>query len=113
MKRRMRNISIYLFIIFLCHSGLTYGWQEGGDTPDIKALRQDTTTIKTRAFSGQKIQKFKNDSDFNYGRSPKLKTNLWQRFLQWIIENLGKIFSVFKVSMDLGPKLYSIPLLVE
>ncbi len=88
----MRNISIYLFIIFLFHSELTLGWQHADLTPDTKALQQDSTQVKVRVFSNQKIQEFQDDSDFNYGRAPKLKSNLWQRLLYWILDKLGNIF---------------------
>ncbi|MDN5212686.1 DUF4129 domain-containing protein [Fulvivirgaceae bacterium BMA12] len=88
----MRNISIYFFIIFLFHSELTLGWQHAEPAPETKALQMDTARVKVRGFSNQKIQEFQGDSDFNYGGAPKLKSNLWQRIIQWILDKLGNVF---------------------
>jgi hypothetical protein len=43
----------------------------------------DTLTITHRTFSEKKINEFKADSDFRYGR-PREGMTPWQRFLMWI-----------------------------
>jgi Domain of unknown function (DUF4129) len=60
------------------------------DTPVFSAPKDsifhakvDTLAIDHRAFSEEKINEFKADSDFRYGR-PREGMTPWQRFLMWI-----------------------------
>ena len=90
----MRNIKICFIVLFLFFSELTHSSQYQMKLQGIETLKSDTTIIKARTFPEEKIREFKSDSDFNYGRSPQLKLNLWQRFLQWL-------YNLFRRSFDI------------
>jgi Domain of unknown function (DUF4129) len=74
MKKR---INVLLFFLLIG----TLGFSMPRDS--VFYAKVDTLPVKTRAFSEKKINEFKADSDFRYGR-PQEGLTPWQRFLMWI-----------------------------
>ena len=89
----MRNTR-YWFLLFLpIFLGLTLSLQ-GQDINELKSLKTDATPIQIRQFSEESIREFKTDSDFSYGRSAKIKLNILQRILRWILGLLSEYVDV-------------------
>ena len=91
----MRNIKTYFCSLFLFFSAFAIPVQCQEGAVDAETLQIDSTSIKTRAFSEEKIEEFKADSDFSYGQAPRLKLNLWQKFLQWLQGLLGEYYDTY------------------
>ncbi len=74
MKKR---INVLLFFLLIGAGGFA--------TPkdSVFFAKVDTLVFDTRTFSEEKLNEFKADSDFRYGR-PKEGMTPWQRFLMWI-----------------------------
>ena len=89
----MRNIDISLLILFVFCSGYAFS-QHPEDVTDENTVLTDSTTINVRTFSEEKISEFKRDSDFNYGQSPRLKLNLWQKILQWLSDLIYRFSNI-------------------
>ena len=89
----MRNIEISLLILFVFCSGYAFS-QHQEDVMEENTVLTDSTAINVRTFSEEKISEFKRDSDFNYGQSPRLKLNLWQKILQWLSDLIYRFSNI-------------------
>jgi hypothetical protein len=58
-----------------------------------KHVLYDSSNISARSFSKNDLQKFENDKDFQYERSPQLAPNLWVRFWRWVWWKFAEIMS--------------------
>lgn len=74
----MKPISLFILISCWC-SSLSFS----------QATNTDSTYVK-RQFSEKKIESFKADSDFSYGRAKKGES-FWDRFIYWIFQTIAKI----------------------
>lgn len=53
----------------------------------------DSTLLSKRSFDKTRLSKFKTNPDFNYKLAPTVAESLWDRFLQWLSQLLGAIFT--------------------
>lgn len=68
-------------------------------TVDRKIRSVDTTTVTTKAFSEEAIQKLKDNSDLNYKIPPTVAESIWVRFFTF----LAKVFvHIFKGATTTG-----------
>lgn len=74
----MKRIS-FLFLLY-CLCSVTGSAQ----------VYSNDSTYAERQFSAKKIESFKADSEFNYGR-PKQVESFWDRFIYWIFQTIAKI----------------------
>ncbi len=69
-------------------------------------------TVETRSFSKEKINRFKNDPDFDYGERTAPVISLWDRIRFWIAEQLAKLFGNAQFSGVYKFMLYGLCFLV-
>jgi len=61
--------------------------------PVVDSIRLDTSKIKVHTFSLAALNKYKNNSDFDYSDADtKTGLNWWQRFWNWFWELIAKLF---------------------
>jgi len=59
-----------------------------------RKLILDSTDIRPRTFSHQKMEKYKADKTFQYDRSLEGPKSDWRRFWDWVFEKLGIMISL-------------------
>ncbi|MBI3219614.1 MAG: DUF4129 domain-containing protein [Bacteroidetes bacterium] len=87
----MRRISFLFLLYCLC------------STPGVALTSANDSTYVERQFSEKKIESFKADSEFIYGR-PKQVGSFWDRIIYWILEAIGRII-YFTTNTFLGKVL--------
>jgi len=80
----MKN-HIKLLLLFFFLSFKTFG-QDTAAT----VIHYDSSAVTLRSFNNEKLQAYKNNSDFIYETNYKAEQGLWERFINWL---LGKIFA--------------------
>jgi hypothetical protein len=93
----MKNLIKFFFLLFFL-SFKTFG-QDTAAT----VIHYDSSEVSLRSFNTEKLQAYKNNSDFIYEADYKAEQGLWERFLKWL---LSKIFSGSSVS-DIYTYLYN------
>jgi len=53
----------------------------------------DSTTFEVRIPSDSKLEKFRNVPEFKYDREVKQESTIWNRIINWLLENFFKLFS--------------------
>lgn len=61
----------------------------------------DSTTIDLKTFKSEKLPELRDDTDLNYKKPPSMAESLWQRFLMWLSQFLGRLFET-ATSTDWG-----------
>lgn len=86
-KRIGSHFLILLLLNIFC---LSIGYGQPPVNPSL--VRYDTSDIQVRKPTGEKIEKFRHDSRFDYLENAPVNESLWGRILNWFLEFLNEIF---------------------
>ncbi len=74
-----------MITIFSLSTG--YGQQQ----VNLSMVKYDTSDIQVRIPTGEKIEKFRHDSSFDYHENAPVNESLWERIWNWFLEFLNEI----------------------
>lgn len=106
----MRKLTDYSFFVQLAIISSLVAVEAYAYPPE--PLYHFTDTVGVRHFNEDKINRFKNDPDFDYGERTAPVISLWDRIRFWIAEQLAKLFGNAQFSSVYRFMLYGICFLV-